>query len=65
MTTNNEEKLKKLLEAHLPGTVCVASWLEQRNISRYLQKHYRKSGWLESAGTGAFKRPGDPVRMGK
>lgn len=61
MATNNEAKLKKLLEAHLPGTVCVASWLEQRGISRDLQKHYRKSGWLETAGTGAFKRPGEQV----
>lgn len=61
MATNNETKLKKLLDEHLSGTVCVASWLEQRGISRDLQKHYRKSGWLESAGTGAFKRPNEQV----
>lgn len=61
MTTNNKDKLKKLLDTHLPGTVYVASWLEDHGISRDLQKHYRKSGWLESAGTGAFKRPGEQV----
>jgi hypothetical protein len=61
MDTNNREKLKKLLDSHLPGTVYVVSWLEGRGISRDLQKHYRKSGWLETAGTGAFKRPGEQV----
>lgn len=61
MDTKNREKLKKLLDSHLPGTVYVASWLEGRGISRDLQKHYRKSGWLETSGTGAFKRPGEQV----
>lgn len=61
MNTNNRDKLKKLLDTHLPGTVYVASWLEGRGISRDLQKHYRKSDWLETAGTGAFKRPGEQV----
>lgn len=61
MTTNNEIKIKRLLDLHIPGTICVASWLEQNGISRDLQKHYRKSGWLETAGTGAFKRPRQEV----
>lgn len=45
----------------MPGTILTASWLERKGISRDLQKHYRKSGWLETAGTGAFKRPNDQV----
>lgn len=61
MNTNSRDKLKRLLETHLPGTVYVAPWLEEHGISRDLQKHYRKSGWLETAGTGAFKRPGEQV----
>ncbi len=61
MATKNESKLQKLLENHLPGTICVAPWLERQGISRDLQKHYRKNGWLETAGTGAFKRPGEQV----
>lgn len=61
MTTNNEEKLKRLLDSHLPGTVYVAAWLEGRGISRDLQAYYRKSGWLETVGTGAFKRPSEQV----
>ena len=61
MTTDNEAKLKKLLGAHLPGTAYVAAWLEWRGISRDLQAYYRKSGWLESLGRGALKRPSELV----
>lgn len=61
MTTENKAKLQNLLALHRPGTVSIASWLDQHGISHDLQKHYRKSGWLESVGTGAFKRPGDTV----
>lgn len=61
MATNNERKLKKLLDSIQPGTVCLASWLEKQGISRDLQQYYRKSGWLESVGRGAFKRFGDSV----
>jgi hypothetical protein len=61
MTTNNESKLKKLLDLSRPGTVLLAKWLETQRISRDLQSYYRKNGWLESIGTGAFKRPNDSV----
>lgn len=61
MDTNNREKLKKLLDSHVPGTVYLASWLETQGISRDLQKHYRKSGWLEKVGTGVFQRPSEQV----
>lgn len=62
MTTNSDRKLKNLLEEHTPGTVILASWLEKKGISHDLQKYYRRSGWLESVGTGAFKRPKDLVQ---
>ncbi len=61
MSMNNEEKLKSLLDAHLPNTAYVAPWLERQGISRALQQRYRNSGWLESIGTGAFKRPSEQV----
>ena len=51
-----------LLSHHVPGTVLLASWLEKNGISRDLQQYYLKSGWLESYGTGAFKRPNENVR---
>ncbi len=62
MTTYNETKLMTLLNSIKPGTIVLASWLEKIGISRNLQKHYIKSGWLESVGRGAFKRPGDHIQ---
>jgi hypothetical protein len=62
MTTNNNRKLMNLLSSHVPGTVLLASWLEKKDISRDLQQYYLKSGWLESYGFGAFKRPKENVR---
>lgn len=61
MSTQNEHKLKKVLDMHLPGTVVLAKWLQSMGISRELQKRYRQSGWLESVGTGAFRRSGEKV----
>jgi len=51
----------KLLANHIPGTILLASWLEKNGISRDLQQYYLKSGWLESFGVGAFKRPHENV----
>ena len=62
MTTNSDNKLMWLLDNHIPGTVLLASWLEKNGISRDLQHYYLKSGWLESYGFGAFKRPNENVQ---
>lgn len=62
MTTNNDKKLMRLLSNHIPGTVLLASWLEKNGFSRDLQQYYLKSGWLESYGIGAFKRPNENVK---
>ena len=61
MTTNTDNKLKRLLNEHVPETVLLASYLEKIGISHDLQKYYRRNGWLNSIGTGAFKRPKEPV----
>jgi len=62
MSTENESKIKKLLSQHQPGTVSLAQWLTSIGISHDLQKRYRKSGWLERVGSGAFKRPGEIIQ---
>ena len=59
MSTNNEIKIKKFLDLHVPGTVILASWLDKNGFSYDLQQRYKKSAWLESIGVGAFKRPND------
>lgn len=50
-----------MLDQHRPGTVALPRWLEGLGISRDLQKVYRKNGWLETIGPGAFKRSGEQV----
>lgn len=61
MGTENESKIKKFLSLHRAGTVSLAKWLEEIGISHDLQKKYRRSGWVESIGTGAFKRPDEKI----
>lgn len=61
MSTQKESKLRKMLDLHRQGTVALPKWLESLGISRELQKSYRKNGWLETMGAGAFKRSGEQV----
>lgn len=61
MSIQNESKIKMLLSVHRHGTALLPKGLESLGISRDLQKSYRKNGWLESVGAGAFKRSGAKV----
>ncbi|MGF1587319.1 MAG: type IV toxin-antitoxin system AbiEi family antitoxin [Bacteroidales bacterium] len=61
MTTQSETYLKKLFKVLQPGCVVTVDWLESYGISRNLQKYYLKSGWLESIGRSAYKKPGDSI----
>lgn len=61
MSTVESSKINQLLASQPPGAVVLSSWLTGRGYSFELQKRYRKSGWLESIGTGAMIRAGDNV----
>jgi len=61
MATQVGTKLKILFKVLQPGCVATNDWLENYGISRNLQKYYLKSGWLESIGRSAYKKPGDNV----
>lgn len=61
MNTNNQTKINKMLQSTPQGVVLLASWLVSQGYSLDLQKYYKKSGWLESVGTGAVIRAGDKV----
>lgn len=61
MNTNKKGLINQLIKNHIPGTVELAADLYRRGISYDLQKQYRKSGWLEPIGTGAFVHPGEHV----
>lgn len=62
MTKQNETKLKTLLNNLKPGTVTLAPWLEKLGISRNLQNHYLRSGWLEPIGRGAYIKSAEKVQ---
>jgi len=61
MSVKTESKINYLLNAHPKGAVLLSSWLTAQGYSPSLQNRYKKSGWFESAGTGALIRVGDVV----
>ena len=61
MTPYNKDKLKILFQDLQSGGIVTSTWLEEKGVSRSLQKHYLKSGWLETFGRGAYKKPGDKI----
>ena len=61
MSAENVSKINQLLSSQPPGVIFLSNWLSEQGYSYGLQKRYRKSRWLESVGTGAMKRAGDPV----
>ena len=61
MSLINPKKINQLMHDWPAGTVYVSSWLKDAGISGQLLNRYKKSGWLESVGSGAIKRIGDEV----
>ncbi|MAO65698.1 MAG: hypothetical protein CL666_11935 [Balneola sp.] len=54
-------KINQILQEWPKGTVITTEWLHEKGISRQLADSYKKSGWLESYGMGAYKRPNDKI----
>lgn len=61
MSILNKTKINYLLQNWPNGTIALSFWLKEQGISTSLQERYRKSGWIEPIGIGAFKRPGDNI----
>ncbi len=61
MSTYVKSKINNLLKDTPYGTILLSFWLAERGYSLGLQQRYKKSGWLESIGTGALKRASDDV----
>ncbi len=55
------DKIKFLFQNLNSGNIVLSSYLETKSISRSLQKHYLKNGWLETFGRGAYKKQGDTI----
>lgn len=61
MATVSGTKINQLLHEHPSGVVLLSPWLTRQGYSADLQKHYRKTNWLQAIGTGAMIRTGDQV----
>ncbi len=55
-------KINQLIKLWKPGLVFTSSFLKKQGINYDQQSAYKKSGWLESIGSGAFKREGDLIK---
>lgn len=54
-------KINRLLQAWPRGTVALHAFLVRQGVSRKLAEQYRKGGWIDQVGVGAFVRRGDKV----
>jgi len=61
MTTNMNSYLKTLYKFLQNGTIVTSDWLKNNGISNDLIVYYLRSGWLESVGQGAYKKPDNVV----
>ncbi|HYX07557.1 MAG TPA: AbiEi antitoxin N-terminal domain-containing protein, partial [Bacteroidales bacterium] len=55
------KKINQILQKWPQGTVITTSWLKSQGVSRQSVDNYKKSGWLERIGQGAYKRKGDEI----
>ncbi len=55
-------KINQLIKLWKPGLVFTSSFLKKQGINYDQQSAYKKSGWLDSIGSGAFKREGDEIK---
>jgi len=61
MGTKNKTKINRLIDQWVSGATSATSYLSNIGFSRDLLVKYKKSGWLESFGRGAYIRSGDKV----
>lgn len=54
-------KINQILQKWPSGTVITSMWLKSQGIYKQLAEVYRRSGWIERIGRGAYKRKGDEV----
>jgi len=61
MDSRESTKINRLLQAWPRGTVALHAFLARHGVSRKLAEQYRKGGWIDPVGVGAFVRRGDKV----
>jgi len=63
MNTQKTNKLNQLISQWQRGTVYTQSYFSEMGYYHDLIKSYKRSGWLESIGTGAYVLPNDNVDL--
>lgn len=61
MSIKNESNLKSLMKLWPSHTALPVAWLLEKGFSRSLVQRYISSGWMESLGHGAVKKPDDSL----
>ena len=61
MTQVRNRKINHLLQIWPKGTVATSCWLSRQGIRFDLVARYKKTGWVESLGHGAFRLSGDSL----
>jgi hypothetical protein len=61
MSKEKQTKINRLISQWRRGTVATASYLNRLGFDHVLLAKYRRSGWLQSFGRGAYVLPGDRV----
>jgi predicted transcriptional regulator of viral defense system len=59
MNTAKQTKINSLLQKFPAGALYFASWLNENEISYFLQRHYRNSQWLTAIDKGVMYRTGE------
>ena len=62
MNTKSSTKINLLLQKVPSKGIYLASWMNEKGVSHWLQRHYRESNWLTTIGTGAYVRTGEIPR---
>lgn len=61
MGLQNESKINQLFASWPDGTIKTTAWLEKHGLMRQLLYKYKRSGWIEAVGSGAYKKRGDLI----
>lgn len=61
MSLQSSSKINQIMQSWSSGTVSSTRWLKDMGVSRQLINKYKKSGWIEAIGSGAFKKSGDSI----
>ena len=63
MSTNNKININVLMRSWPDGAVYTQEYLSSLGYYHDLVRRYKKSGWIEAVGRGAYKKGGDTIHL--